>query len=63
MDDIIAKSKEAHSALDQLGNTEISFDYFQGKFDESIAQARLNAKNKQLEMTNEINHLRIGITN
>lgn len=48
MDDIIAKSKEAHSALDQLGNTEISFDYFQGKFDESIAQARLNAKNKQL---------------
>ena len=48
MDDIIAKSKEAHSALDQLGNTEISFDYFQGKFDESIAQSRLNAKNKQL---------------
>ena len=48
MDDIIAKFKEAHSALDQLGNTEISFDYFQGKFDESIAQARLNAKNKQL---------------
>lgn len=48
MDDIIAKSKEAHGALDQLGNTEISFDYFQGKFDESIAQSRLNAKNKQL---------------
>lgn len=48
MDDIIAKSKEAHGALDQLGNTEISFDYFQGKFDESIAQSRLSAKNKQL---------------
>ncbi|MDD3038255.1 hypothetical protein [Bacteroides sp.] len=49
MDDIIAKSKDAYGALDQLGNAEISFDYFQGKFDESIAKARLNAKNKQLE--------------
>ena len=48
MDDIIAKSQDAYSALDQLGNTEISFGYFQGKFDEAIAQARLNAKNKQL---------------
>ena len=48
MDDIIAKSKDAYAALDQLGNTEISFDYFQGKFDEAIAKSRLNAKNKQL---------------
>lgn len=43
MDDIIAKFKEAHSALDQLGNTEIS-QLFQGKFDESIAQARLTQR-------------------
>lgn len=49
LDNIIAKSKEAHSALDQLGNTKISFDYYQGKFDEAIAKARLNAKNKQLD--------------
>ena len=48
MDDVIAKSKDAYAALDQLGNTEISFDYFQGKFDEAIAKSRLNAKNKQL---------------
>ena len=49
LDNIIAKSKEAHSALDQLGNTKISFDYYQGKFDEAIAKARLNAKNKLLD--------------
>lgn len=48
MDDIIAKAKDAYAELDQLGNTEISFGYFQGKFDEAIAKARLNAKNKQL---------------
>lgn len=48
MDDIIAKSRDAYAALDQLGNTEISFDYFQGKFDETIAKSRLKAKNKQL---------------
>ena len=49
MEDIIAKSKEAYAALDQLGNTRISYDYYQGKFDEAIAKARLNAKNKQLD--------------
>ena len=49
MDDIIAKSKDVYSALDQLGNTQISFDYYQGKFDEALAKARLNAKNKQLD--------------
>ena len=49
MDNIIAKSKEAHSALDQLGNTKISFDFYESEFDEAIAKARLNAKNKQLD--------------
>lgn len=49
MDSIIAKSKEVYDALDQLGNTKISFDYYQGKFDEAIAKARLDAKNKQLD--------------
>ncbi len=49
MDNIIAKSKEVYDALDQLGNTKISFDYYQGKFDEAIAKARLDAKNKQLD--------------
>ena len=49
MDDIIAKSKDVYSALDQLGNTQLSFDYYQAKFDEAIAKARLNAKNKQLD--------------
>lgn len=49
LDNIIAKSKEAHSALDQLGNTKISFDFYESEFDEAIAKARLNAKNKQLD--------------
>lgn len=49
LDGIIAKSKDVYDALDQLGNTKISFDYYQGKFDEAIAKARLNAKNKQLD--------------
>ena len=49
LDGIIAKSKDVYSALDQLGNTKISFDFYQGKFDEAIAKARLNAKNKQLD--------------
>lgn len=49
LDDIIAKSQDAYNALDQLGNTRISFAYFEGKFDEAIAQARLTAKNKQLD--------------
>lgn len=51
LDNIIAKSKEAHSALDQLGNTKISFDFYESEFDEAIAKARLNAKNKQLDET------------
>lgn len=49
MDNIIAKSKEVYDALDQLGNTKISFDFYQSEFDEAIAKARLNAKNKQLD--------------
>lgn len=49
LDNIIAKSKEAHSALDQLGNTKISFDFYESEFDEAISKARLNAKNKQLD--------------
>lgn len=49
LDDIIAKSQDAYNALDQLGNTRISFNYYTGKFDEAIAQARLTAKNKQLD--------------
>lgn len=49
LDDIITKSQDAYNALDQLGNTRISFNYYTGKFDEAIAQARLTAKNKQLD--------------
>lgn len=49
LDDIIAKSQDAYNALDQLGNTRISFDYFSSEFDEKIADARLRAKNKQLD--------------
>lgn len=49
LDGIIAKSKDVYSALDQLGNTKISFDFYQGEFDAAIAKARLNAKNKELD--------------
>ena len=35
--------------MDQLGNTKISFDFYESEFDEAIAKARLNAKNKQLD--------------
>lgn len=49
LDDIISKSKDAYDALDQLGNTKISFDFYQSEFDEAIAKARLSAKNKQLD--------------
>lgn len=44
--DIIDKAKDAHSALDQLGNTKISHSYFSAENEGEIAKAQYVAKNK-----------------
>lgn len=44
--DIIDKAKDAHSALDQLGNTKISHSYFSAENESKIAGAQYVAKNK-----------------
>lgn len=46
LDEIIAKSKKAQQALDQLGNTQISHGYFSVKNEADIAKAQTLAKNK-----------------
>lgn len=46
LDEIIAKSKKAQQALDQLGNTKISHGYFSIKNEAEIAKAQTLAKNK-----------------
>lgn len=50
LDVLIQKAMDANSALDQLGNTIISFDYFSGKnnaaFNEKLNIARDNSKSK-----------------
>lgn len=46
MDDIISKAKEAYAALDQLGNTQISYGVFSAKYQSEIADAQYMAKNK-----------------
>lgn len=46
LDEIIAKSKKAQQALDQLGNTQISHGYFSAKNEADIAKAQTLAKNK-----------------
>ena len=48
IDSIINKSKEATSALDQLGNTKISYGYVKGRNRREIADARTIANNKDL---------------
>lgn len=47
IDQIIAKSRDAAVALDQLGNTKISYGYFNAKYDNDMSDAILGAKNKQ----------------
>lgn len=44
--DIIDKAKEAHNALDQLGNTKISHSYFSAENESKIAASQYVAKNK-----------------
>ena len=44
--DIIDKAKEAYAALDQLGNTQISYGVFSAKNQSEIADAQYTAKNK-----------------
>lgn len=44
--DMIDKAKEAYAALDQLGNTQISFGVFSAKSQSEIADAQYIAKNK-----------------
>lgn len=46
MNDIISKAKEAYAALDQLGNTQISYGVFSAKYQSEIADAQYMAKNK-----------------
>lgn len=46
MDDVISKAKEAYAALDQLGNTQISYGVFSAKHQSEIADAQYMAKNK-----------------
>ena len=44
--DMINKAKEAYAALDQLGNTQISYGVFSAKSQSEIADAQYIAKNK-----------------
>lgn len=44
--DIITKAKEAYAAMDQLGNTQMSFNVFSAKNQAEIAEAQYTATNK-----------------
>lgn len=44
--DIIDRAKEAHGAIDQLGNTKISHGYFSAENEGNIAKSQYIAKNK-----------------
>lgn len=44
--DMIAKAREAHAVMDQLGNTRISHGYFSSKYQSQIQEAQYTAKNK-----------------
>lgn len=46
LDKMIDKAKDAYAALDQLGNTQISYDVFSTKNQSDIADAQYIAKNK-----------------
>lgn len=46
LENIIAKAKEYHAAMDQLGNTKISHGYFSSEYASNIAQAQTLAQNK-----------------
>ena len=53
--DIIDKAKDAHSALDQLGNTKISHSYFSAENESKIAGAQYVAKNKFAPLEDRVN--------
>lgn len=46
LDDMIGKARDAYAAMDQLGNTQISFGVLSSKNQASIAEAQYIAKNK-----------------
>lgn len=46
LDEIIQKAREAYAAMDQLGNTKISYGYFSSKNEAQIQEAQYVAKNK-----------------
>lgn len=46
LEDMIDKAKKAYAALDQLGNTQISYGVFSAKSQSEIADAQYIAKNK-----------------
>ncbi|KAA6344046.1 hypothetical protein EZS27_008303 [termite gut metagenome] len=48
LDSLIIKSNAATKALDQLGNSQMSFDYKNAQIDRKIAEARETATNKDL---------------
>ena len=44
----ISKAEDLYKALDQLGNTRMSYDYFSSKYDENIETARTKATDTSL---------------
>ena len=46
LDDMIGKARQAYAAMDQLGNTQMSFGVFSAKNQAAIAEAQYLAKNK-----------------
>ena len=48
MDETIRKAGELYRAMDQLGNTQISYGYFSDKYDTNIEAAREKATNTSL---------------
>lgn len=52
--DIIDKARDAHSALDQLGNTKISHSFFSAENKKNISEAQYFAKNKFAPLENRV---------
>lgn len=48
LDDMISKAREAHAAMDQLGNTRMSVDFLQATSGSEYKKAMANARNKAL---------------
>lgn len=53
--DVINKAKEAHGAIDQLGNTKISHGYFSAENESKIADSQYVAKNKFAPLEDRVN--------